>query len=42
MFNHYKKFNDLTMEESFFPILWTENGHRSSFLKEYLNVPENK
>ena len=42
MFNHYKKFNDLTMEESFFPILWTEKGYRSSFLNEYLNVPENK
>jgi len=42
MFNHYKKFNDLTMEESFFPILWTEDGHRSSFLKEYLKVSENK
>jgi len=42
MFNHYKKFNDLSMEESFFPILWTNNGRRSSFLKDYLLSPENK
>jgi phytanoyl-CoA hydroxylase len=37
MFNHYKRFNDLSMDESFFPILWTEDGRRSSFLKDYLD-----
>ena len=36
MFNHYKRFNDLSMDESFFPIPWTEDGRRSSFLKDYL------
>ena len=40
MFNHYKKFNDLSMEESFFPVLWTEKGYRSSFLKDYLMASE--
>ena len=36
MYNHYKRFGDLTMDESFFPILWTQDGRRSEFLEGYL------
>ena len=35
-FNHYKKFDSTTMEESFFPITWSENSYRSLFIKKYL------
>ena len=34
-FNHYKKFDSTTMEESFFPITWSENSYRSLFIKKY-------
>ena len=33
---HYKKFDSTTMEESFFPITWSENSYRSLFIKKYL------
>ena len=36
VFTRYKRFNDDTMDESFFPILWTEDGRRSAFLDEYM------
>tara|TARA_B100001250_G_C19816280_1_gene798619 strand:- start:5103 stop:5948 length:846 start_codon:yes stop_codon:yes gene_type:complete len=36
VFNHYKKFDSLKMDENFFPILWSNNGYRSLFLKNYL------
>ena len=31
----YKRFGDTTMDESFYPIMWTEDGHRSKFIEEY-------
>lgn len=37
VFSHYKRFGDLTMDESFFPVLWTANGRRSQFLDSYLS-----
>ncbi len=37
MFNHYKRFGDLSMDESFFPVLWSENNSRSAFLAEYVD-----
>jgi ectoine hydroxylase-related dioxygenase (phytanoyl-CoA dioxygenase family) len=39
MFNHYKHYGDVRMDESFFPILWTRDGRRSRFLAEYLDEP---
>ena len=39
MFNHYKRFDDLTMDESFFPVLWTRDNKRSKFLESYLHIP---
>lgn len=36
VFCRYQKFGDDTMEESFFPILWTEDGGRSAFLDDYI------
>jgi ectoine hydroxylase-related dioxygenase (phytanoyl-CoA dioxygenase family) len=35
IYGRYKRAYDVTMEESFFPILWTETGYRSPFLKDY-------
>jgi len=35
-FNHYKKFESTMMEESFFPVTWSENSYRSKFIKSYL------
>jgi ectoine hydroxylase-related dioxygenase (phytanoyl-CoA dioxygenase family) len=36
IYNRYKRVGDETMEESFFPILWREDGYRSPFLADYL------
>ncbi|MDJ0690770.1 MAG: phytanoyl-CoA dioxygenase family protein [Xenococcaceae cyanobacterium MO_188.B32] len=35
LMGRYKRFGDKSMDESFFPILWTENNYRSSFLVDY-------
>ena len=35
IYGRYQRVGDPTMEESFFPILWTEDGYRSPFLAEY-------
>lgn len=40
----YKRFGDDTMDESFFPIVWREDGYRTPFLQDYcadplVNVP---
>jgi 2-oxoglutarate-dependent dioxygenase len=32
IYGRYQRVGDLTMDESFFPILWTRNGYRSPFL----------
>lgn len=37
IYGRYKRFGDTAMDESFFPILWTEDGGRSSFLDAYLS-----
>jgi hypothetical protein len=31
----YKRFGDDTMDESFFPIVWRQDGYRTPFLSEY-------
>ena len=36
LYSRYKRFGDDTMDESFFPITWTEEGYRSGFLQPYL------
>ena len=35
IYGRYKRVGDTTMDESFFPILWTENGYRTPFLTDY-------
>lgn len=37
IYNRYKRFGDLAMDESFFPLLWTQDGGRSAFLDAYLD-----
>ena len=36
IYGRYKRFGDDAMDESFFPVLWTEDGRRSAFLDDYL------
>ena len=36
IYGRYKRAGETAMEESFFPILWTASGHRSSFVSDYL------
>jgi len=36
IYSRYKRAGDTTMDESFFPITWTETGHRSPFIERYL------
>jgi len=34
IYSRYRRRGDLSMEESFFPVLWEESGHRTSWLAE--------
>ena len=36
LYSRYKRFGDDVMDETFFPIIWREDGYRSSFLEPYL------
>jgi phytanoyl-CoA hydroxylase len=36
IFSRYKKFENLNMDESFFPITWSKNGRTSEFIKKYI------
>jgi len=36
IYSRYRRADDLTMDESFFPILWTQDGYRTPFLASYL------
>ena len=36
IYGRYKRFGSTEMEESFFPVLWREDGSRSPFLTDYL------
>ena len=41
IYGRYKRAESVEMDESFFPVLWTENGYRSAFLDGYLGeVPD--
>jgi phytanoyl-CoA hydroxylase len=35
IYGRYKRVGDLTMDESFFPILWRKDGYRTPFLSSY-------
>ena len=37
IYGRYKRAGRTEMDESFFPVLWTEDGHRSAFLEAYLS-----
>ena len=37
LYSRYKRFGDETMDESFFPITWRQDGYRSPFLEPYLD-----
>ena len=34
VYSRYRRRGDLSMDESFFPVLWDENGGRSAWLTE--------
>lgn len=36
IYGRYKRFGDLTMDESFFPVTWHESGQRTGFIDSYL------
>ncbi len=36
VYSRYKRAGDTRMDESFFPILWTRDGYRSGWLRDYL------
>jgi ectoine hydroxylase-related dioxygenase (phytanoyl-CoA dioxygenase family) len=36
IYNRYKRMGDTQMDESFFPVLWREDGYRTAFLDDYL------
>ena len=40
VYGRYKRVGSTEMDESFFPVLWTEDGYRSAFLDEYLGTDE--
>ena len=41
IYGRYKRAGSTEMDESFFPVLWTEDGYRSAFLDGYLGaVPD--
>jgi hypothetical protein len=39
IYGRYKRFGDLAMDESFFPVTWHESGRRSEFIDSYLSGP---
>ena len=38
IYSRYHRVGDDTMDESFFPVLWTRSGYRTAFLQEYLSA----
>lgn len=35
IFNRYRRMGDRTLDESFYPILWTQDGYRTPFVDDY-------
>ncbi|MET1027878.1 MAG: phytanoyl-CoA dioxygenase family protein [Dongiaceae bacterium] len=40
IYNRYKRNGDQAMDESFFPVLWREDGYRTSWLESYTGAQE--
>jgi hypothetical protein len=38
IYSRHRRVDDLTMDEGFFPILWTQDGYRTPFLATYLGA----
>ena len=38
IYARYHRLSDDIMDENYFPILWTENGRRTSSIEHYLNI----
>jgi hypothetical protein len=36
IYNRYKRVGDDTMDESYFPVLWREDGYRTAWLDGYV------
>ena len=41
VYSRYKRVGDEEMDESYFPVLWREDGSRTSFLDEYMSRGSN-
>ena len=41
VYSRYKRVGDEEMDESYFPVLWREDGYRTSFLDEYMSRGSN-
>jgi ectoine hydroxylase-related dioxygenase (phytanoyl-CoA dioxygenase family) len=39
IYGRYQHFGDTTMDETFFPIMWTRDGHRSPSIAHHLEAP---
>ena len=35
IYSRYRRVGDDTMDETFFPVLWTQSGYRTPFLESY-------
>jgi ectoine hydroxylase-related dioxygenase (phytanoyl-CoA dioxygenase family) len=40
IYSRYRRLGDDTMDESFFPILWTQSGYRTPFIDTHLTAPD--
>lgn len=38
IYSRYKRLGDDTIDENYFPVLWTEEGYRTTAIETYLNV----
>ena len=36
IYGRYKRAGEVDMDETFFPVTWTKDGHRSDFIDSYL------
>ena len=39
IFDRYRMRNSLTVDESYYPVLWSADGHRTPFLQQYCQEP---
>ena len=39
VYSRYRRRGDLSLDESFFPVLWDETGARSAWLAELPSLP---